>query len=59
MFSVPLYPGENRGERLEEFESVSGFHLFENSHKLCRGFHQAMKERRTCVISFTELLFPS
>ena len=38
------FHGENRGERLGEFESrsvktqeaVKGFHLPENSHKLCR-----------------------
>ena len=37
------YPGENRGERLGEFESrsvktrdvVKGFHLLENSYKVC------------------------
>ena len=29
----------------------SQFHLLENSHKLCRGFHQAMKAQRTCFIS--------
>ena len=52
-------PGENRGERLGEFESrkvktrdaVEVFHLLENSHKLCRSFHQAMKARTTCFIS--------
>ena len=26
------------------------FHLLENSHKVCRGFHQAMTARRTCFI---------
>ena len=31
--------------------------LLLNSHKLCRGFHQAMKARRTCFISFIKLLF--
>ena len=42
---MPSQPGENRGERLGEFESrsvktreaVEGFHLLENFHKLCRG----------------------
>ena len=28
-----------------------------NSHKLCRGFCQAIKARRTCFISFIKLLF--
>ena len=31
---------------------VEGFHLLENSHKLCRG-----KARRTCFIYFIKLLF--
>ena len=65
MFSVPSQPGENRGERLGEFESrsvktrdvVEGFHLLENSQKLCRGFRQAMEARITCFISFIKLLF--
>ena len=65
MFSVPSYPGENRGERLGESESrsvknrdaVEGFHVLENSHKLCRGFQQAMKPRKACFISFIKLLF--
>ena len=62
-FSVPSQPGENRGEHLGEFESrsvktrdaVEGFHLLENSHKHCRGFQQAMKERTTCFISVVKL----
>ena len=62
MFSVPR---ENQSKRLEEFESrsartrdtVEGFHLLENSHKLCRGFQQAMEELITCFISFIKLLF--
>ena len=65
MFSVLSYPGENRGERLGEFESrsvktrdaVEDFHLLENSHRLCLSFHQAMKARRACYISFLKLLF--
>ena len=65
MFSVPPYPDENRGERLGELQSTSvktrdaieGFHLLENSYKLCQGFHQAMKARRTCFISFLKLSF--
>ena len=36
--------------------SSEGFHLLENSPKLCRGFHEAMKARRTCFISFIKLL---
>ena len=31
--------------------------LLENSHKLCRGFQQAMGARKTCFISFIKLLF--
>ena len=55
MFSVSSEPGENRDERLGEFESrLEGFHLLENSHKLC--LQQAM-EVRTCFISFIKLLF--
>ena len=65
MFSVPSKPGENRYERLGEFESksvktrdaVEGCHLLENSHKLSRGFQQAMEARKTCFISFITLLF--
>ena len=38
-------------------EAVEGFHLFENYHKLCRAFQQAMEGRTTCVISFIKLLF--
>ena len=60
MFSVP---SENRGECLGEFESrsvktrdaVDGFYLFKNCHKLCRGFHQAMKARRISFVHFIEL----
>ena len=61
MFSVPSQLGENRGEHLGEFDNnrsvktqdaVEGFHLLENSHKLCQVFHQAMKAWRTCFISF-------
>ena len=51
---MPSYPCENKGERLGEFESRS-FHLLGNSHKLCRGFYQAMKAQRTCFISFIKL----
>ena len=29
----------------------------ENSHKLCRGFQQAMEALTTCFISFIKLLF--
>ena len=44
------------GERLGEFESGSGFHLLENSHKLCRGFQQIMEAQTTCFIAFIFLL---
>ena len=62
---MPSLPDENQGEHLKEFESrwektleaVKGFHLLKNSHKLCQGFHQAMKARRTCFISFIKLVF--
>ena len=36
---------------------VEGFHLLENSHKLCRGFQQAMEARTACFIYFIKLLF--
>ena len=38
-------------------DAVEGFHLLENSHKLCRGFQQAMEARKTCFIPFIKLLF--
>ena len=34
---------------------VEGFHLLENSHKLCRGFQQAMEARKTYFIYFINL----
>ena len=40
----------------ENRDAVEGFHLLENSHKLCRGFQKVM-ETRTCSISFIKLLF--
>ena len=60
---MPSKPGENRNERLGEFESrsvktrdaVKGFHLLKNSHKLCRGFQQTMEAQTTCFISFIKL----
>ena len=63
MCSVPSQPGENQGERLREFDSrsvktrdaIEGFHLLENSHKLCRGFQQSMEARTTCFTSFIKL----
>ena len=42
---------------MKTLDAVDGFHLLENSHKLCRGFHQAMKARKTCFISLIKLLF--
>ena len=42
---------------VKTLDAVEGFHLLENSHKLCRGFHHVMKARRTCFISFIKLLF--
>ena len=63
MLSVPLLSGENRGERLVGFESrsvktqdaVEGFqfHMLENFHKLCQGFHQAIEAWRICLVLFT------
>ena len=38
------------------FERIREQIKLENSRKLCRGFHQAIKARRTCFISFTILL---
>ena len=38
-------------------DAVEGFHLLENSHKLCRGFQHAMEARTTSFISFIKLLF--
>ena len=58
-------PDHNSGDHLGEFESrsvktreaVEGFHLLENSHKVCRDFQQAMEARITCFVSFMKLLF--
>ena len=59
MFSVPSYPGENRGKRLEHIgENTSrsrDFYPFKKYHKLCRGFYQTMMARRTCFISFIDI----
>ena len=33
-----------------------GFHLLENSHKLCRDFQQAIEARKTCFISYLKSL---
>ena len=46
MFSVPSQPGENRGEHFGRIRE----HPHENLHKLCRGFHLAIKARRNCFI---------
>ena len=43
--------------RIREQINENPSHLLENSHKLCRGFQQAMKARTTCFISFIKLLF--
>ena len=40
---------------MKTIDAVEGFHLFENSHKLCRGFQQAMEARTICFISFIKL----
>ena len=66
IFSVSSKPGENRGKHLGEFEgrsvvtrdAVDGFicsRILTLNVRL--GFHQAMKARRTCFISFLKLLF--
>ena len=64
MFSVPSLPGDNRGKRLGEFErtmntrdTVEGFYLLKNSHKLCRGFHQAMKVWKTFYFFYKIIIF--
>ena len=65
MFSVPSQPSKIRDESLGEFDSgswktreaVEDFLLLENSHKLCRDFHQAMMAQITCFISLRKLLF--
>ena len=49
--------GEFESRSVKIRDGVEGFHLLDNSHKLCRGFHQAMKERRTYFISFIKLIF--
>ena len=48
--------GENQAKRLGKFKSRSTCAL-ENSHKLCLGFHQAMKAQGACFIYFTKFLF--
>ena len=55
MLSVPSLPGENRSEHFGEFKSRSVKTRDKNSHKLCRVFHQAIKARRACFISFIKL----
>ena len=47
--------GEVESRSVKTRDEFEGFHLLENSQKLCRGFHQAMKARRTCFISFIKL----
>ena len=36
-------------------DAVEGFHLLENSHRLCQGFQQAMEAWTTCFSSFIKL----
>ena len=47
--------GEFESKSLKTRDAVEGFHLLENSHKLCRGFQEAMEARTTCFISFIKL----
>ena len=49
--------GEFDSRSVKTRDAVKEFQILENSEKLCRGFHQAMKARRTCFISFMKLLF--
>ena len=49
--------GEFESRSVKTRDAVEGFHLLENSHKLCQGFQQAMEARKTCFISFMKLLF--
>ena len=54
--------GEFESRSAKTRDAGEGFHLLENSHKLCQGFHQARKAQRTClynyiIISFIKLLF--
>ena len=37
-------------------DAVEGFHLLENSHKLCQGFQQAMEARITCSDFFYKMI---
>ena len=37
-------------------DAVESFHMLENSHKVGRGVHQAIKAWRKCIISFIKLL---
>ena len=49
--------GELESRSIKTLDEVEGFHLLENSHKLYRGFKQAMEARTTCFISVIKLLF--
>ena len=49
--------GEFKSRSVKTQDAVEGFHLRENSHKLCQGFQQAMEARTSCVNSFIKLLF--
>ena len=48
---------ESESRLVKTREVVEYFNLLENFHTLCRGFHQAMKTRRECVIPFIKLLY--
>ena len=47
----------SRADQCKTRDAVEGFHLLKNSHKLCRGFHQAIKARRTYLIYFLIFFF--
>ena len=49
--------GRNRDRTVKTRKKVQGFHLLENSYKRFRGFHRAMKTRRTRFISIIKFLF--
>ena len=49
--------GRIREQISETRDAVEGFHLLQNSYKLCRGFQQGMEVRTTCFMSFIKLLF--
>ena len=49
--------GEFESRSVKIRDPVEGFQLLENSHKLCRGFQEAMEARIAGFVSFIKLLF--